>query len=203
MFSRKQANLDHPVLTADIAALIRQKPTVARKVRMDVLPDIALSTHVGNTNLSKLITNKGIVLQYFYTRCNGTCPNTTEKLKQVAKLLGPRLGRDLIILSLSLDPAQDTLGDLKKYAEQHQLPSGWFVASSSARDLNTMFRHFNLSAVGKQGPGKPITHTTEIFYGSNASGRWRMVDAQFPKPQLMVDLIEMTVDGLSYKRPKS
>lgn len=203
MFNRKQADLDHPVLKADIEALIRQKPSVTRKVLMDVLPDIALSTHVGNTNLAKLIGNKGIVLQYFYTRCNGSCPSTTEKLKQVASLLRSRLGKDVIILSLSLDPAHDTLADLKKYAEQHQLPAGWFVASSSARDLNTMFRHFNLAAVGKQVADKPIKHTTEIFYGSNASGRWRMVDAQFPKPQLMVDLIEMTVDGLSYKRPKS
>jgi hypothetical protein len=40
-------------------------------------------------------------------------------------------------------------------------------------------------------------------YGSNVSGRWRMINAELPKPELIRDMVEMTVDGLSYRRRDS
>ena len=153
--------------------------------------------------MSKLIGNKGIILQLFYTRCTGVCPGTTAMLKTVAKQLSSRIGKDIVVLSLSLDAERETQADLKEFAKRHRLPNGWYAAMCTKSDLTTLLRQLRLDVKPSKGSDGTIKHASQIVYGSNVSGRWRMINAELPKPELIRDMVELTVDGLSYKQRSS
>jgi protein SCO1/2 len=189
-----------PVLSPELRHFATPTPINDLEQVIDRLVDIRLQTHIGPTQMGKLIGNKGIILQLFYTRCTGVCPGTTAMLKTVAKQLGPRIGKDIVVLSLSLDAERETLADLKRFAELHRLPRGWYTASCSKADLETLLKQLRLSVTASKGSDGTIKHASQIVYGSNVSGRWRMINAELPKPELIRDMVELTIDGLAYKR---
>lgn len=189
-----------PVLSPELRHLDVATAVGDREPVIDKLADIALQTHLGQTRMSKLIGNKGIILQLFYTRCKGVCPGTTAMLKSVCKQLGPRIGKDIVILSLSLDSERERLTDLKEFTGRHHLPNGWYTAKCTKSDLNVLLRQLRLDVTPSKGVDGTIKHASQIVYGSNVSGRWRMINAELPKPELIRDMVELTVDGLSYRR---
>ena len=73
-----------------------------------------------------LIKNKVAIINFMYTHCDGQlCDRGTKNLVQVQKSLGDRLGRDIFIYSITLDPKHDTPEVLKAYAERYGAKSGW------------------------------------------------------------------------------
>jgi protein SCO1/2 len=189
-----------PVISPELQHLAAPIPLNDREPVIDRLVDIALQTHHGPTRMSKLIADKGIIVQLFYTRCTGVCPGTTAMLKTVAHQLGQRIGKDIVILSLSLDADRDGLSDIKRYAAMHRLPKGWYAATCSKGDLALLLKQLRLAVTPSKGRDGTIKHASQLVYGSNVSGRWRMINAELPKPELIRDMIELTIDGLAYKR---
>ena len=189
-----------PVISPELQHLAAPTPMNDREPVIDRLVDIALQTHLGPTRMRKLIGEKGIIVQLFYTRCTGVCPGTTAMLKTVAHQLGQRIGKDIIILSLSLDADRDGLSDIKRYAAMHRLPNGWYAATCSKGDLALLLKQLRLAVTSSKGRDGTIKHASQLVYGSNVSGRWRMINAELPKPELIRDMVEMTVDGLKYKK---
>ena len=189
-----------PVISPELQHLAAPPPMNDREPVIDRLVDIALQTHLGPSRMSKLIGDKGIIVQLFYTRCTGVCPGTTAMLKTVAHQLGQRIGKDIIILSLSLDADRDGLSDIKRYAAMHRLPKGWYAATCSKGDLALLLKQLRLAVTPSKGRDGTIKHASQLVYGSNVSGRWRMINAELPKPELIRDMVELTVDGLAYKR---
>lgn len=189
-----------PVISPELHHFAAPTPMNEREPVIDRLVDIALQTHNGATSMSKLVGKKGIIVQLFYTRCTGVCPGTTAMLKTVAHQLGQRIGKDIVILSLSLDADRDGLSDIKRYAALHRLPKGWYAATCSKGDLALLLKQLRLTVTPSKGRDGTIKHASQLVYGSNVSGRWRMINAELPKPELIRDMVEMTVDGLAYKR---
>jgi len=189
-----------PVIRPELQHLAAPIPLNDHEPVIDRLVDIAIQTHIGPTQMSKLIGNKGIILQLFYTRCKGVCPGTTAMLKTVAHQLGKRIGKDIVILSLSLDAERDGLSDIKRYAAMHRLPKGWYAATCSKGDLALLLKQLRLTVTPSKGRDGTIKHASQLVYGSNVSGRWRMINAELPKPELIRDMVEMTIDGLAYQR---
>lgn len=189
-----------PVVNPELRHFATPTAIVDREPVIDELLDIRLQTHLGPTRMTKLIGNKGIILQLFYTRCTGVCPGTTAMLKTVAHQLGKRIGNDIVILSLSLDTDRDSLSDIRRFANIHHLPKGWYTATCSQDDLRELLKQLRLDVKPSKGRDGTIKHASQIVYGSNVSGRWRMINAELPKPELIRDMVELTVDGLKYKK---
>ena len=117
-----------PVLSPELRHFATPTPINDLEQVIDRLVDIRLHTHIGPSQMSKLIGNKGIILQLFYTRCRGVCPGTTAMLKTVAKQLGPRVGNDIVVLSLSLDAERGDTGGPQALCRIAS-PAAWLVHS--------------------------------------------------------------------------
>lgn len=190
MFVRKPAP---PAINPDIQRLILPQREVERQEAITQLLDIPLETHRGRTTTTKLIGKRGVILQLFYTRCDGSCPGTTTLLSDTAKVLGERLGRDISILSISLDTTRDSVADIRKYARMHNVPDGWFIAAVSPSDADALLRQLRLPAVKLGGDGR-IKHTEMVYYGTNAGGRWRMIASKAATPKLLAKMAMFTHD---------
>ena len=73
-------------------------------------PNVVLTTHEGKKVkfYDDLIKNKIVVFNFMYANCEGVCPGITMNMGRVKKLLGPRVGRDIFMYSITLKPEHDT-----------------------------------------------------------------------------------------------
>ncbi len=63
-----------------------------------------------------LIKGKIVVINFIYTSCPDICSLSTARMATVQKWLGERVGRDVFIYSISLDPERDSPDVLKAYS---------------------------------------------------------------------------------------
>src|SRR5207245_9196485 len=57
-----------------------------------------------------MLKGKVVVISFMFTTCNSLCPLTTAHLASVQEQPGDRLGRDVFIISISVDPTNDKIG---------------------------------------------------------------------------------------------
>ena len=55
-----------------------------------------------------LMKGKILLVNFFFTECDGICPRMTQNLVGVQKLLAPRVGKDIFMYSIRLEPEHDT-----------------------------------------------------------------------------------------------
>ena len=91
-----------------------------------LLPNIILHTH-DNQSLrfyDDLLRGKVVLINFFYVTCGDICPLMTANLVRVQAALGERLGREVCMYSMTLDPQTDTPEALQQYAEGYGVKPG-------------------------------------------------------------------------------
>src|SRR5262249_19858826 len=87
--------------------------------------------------------------------------------------LGDHFGRDVILLSLTVDPAHDTPRVLKDYAERYDTKAGWYFLTGSARDIDLVRTRLGArDRYNREGP-----HTNVLTYGNAVAGQWATAPA--------------------------
>jgi len=82
---------------------------------------------------SDVIENRVAVVTSFFTSCTAFCPLTEERLSRLAKGLGDRMGKDVVFVSVSVDPKRDTPQKMKAWAEKFHIGPGWTLVSGQKR----------------------------------------------------------------------
>lgn len=78
---------------------------------------------------------KVILLDFIFTRCPGPCPLLSLKFSRLQKQLGDRLGKNVMLLSVTIDPRHDTPEVLRDYAKRYEANlNGWKFLTGSTRD---------------------------------------------------------------------
>jgi protein SCO1/2 len=74
------------------------------------------------------------MLNFVFTTCRTVCPVTTKVLADVPALLG-REARRLRLVSISIDPENDTPLQLKAYARSFQAGERWQFLTGRIQDI--------------------------------------------------------------------
>jgi protein SCO1/2 len=78
---------------------------------------------------SEAVGNSIVVIDFIYTSCTTICPVTSAVFADVQKRLidkfGEQFGRDVKLITLTVDPSTDTPERLKDYAGHFGSPAGW------------------------------------------------------------------------------
>jgi len=77
---------------------------------VNVFPNVTLTTHHGQSVrfYDDLIKGKIVAVDLIYTTCKYARPLEAARLAQVQRLLGDRMGRDVFLYSITIDPDHDT-----------------------------------------------------------------------------------------------
>ena len=67
---------------------------------------------------SDLLQGKVVIINSFFGTCQGSCLPMNRNLEKVQEALGDRVGKDVRIISISVDPTVDTPPVLKEYAKK-------------------------------------------------------------------------------------
>ena len=108
----------------------------------DWFTNVELRTHEGRTVrfYEDLLKDKIVLVNFMFTNCGDVCPGMTQNLADVQKLLGDRVGREIFMYSISLQPEIDTPEKLKDYADMFDVGPGWLFLTG-ARDDVELLRH--------------------------------------------------------------
>jgi len=72
-----------------------------------------------------VVSDRIVVLDFIYTTCTTVCPVLTAIMSQVNGQLAERIGKDVILVSMTVDPKRDTPARLKKYSSNFRTDDGW------------------------------------------------------------------------------
>jgi protein SCO1 len=126
---------------------------------------------------SQVVEGRIAIVTGFFTTCSSMCPITQEKLSQVARLLGPRLGKDVVIVSVSVDAENDTPARMKDWGEKFHIGPGWTLLSGNRAEVDTLLKSLGLFVELRQ------RHQSALMIGSAASG-WVRVSSWTPSEKL-------------------
>jgi protein SCO1/2 len=117
-------------------------------------PNVPLRTHDGRTVrfYDDLIRGKIVTINFMYVECEGTCPGTTSTLVEVRNRLGDRVGQDIAMLSITLQPEADTPERLRDYAARYGAGPGMTFLTGKQTDIDVLRRALGLS--DERNPGQ-------------------------------------------------
>src|ERR1700723_1667716 len=67
---------------------------------------------------SDLVKGKTVVINVMFTTCKDSCPRMAANYARIQEWLGPRLGKDASMISITIDPETDSPARLKAYGEK-------------------------------------------------------------------------------------
>jgi protein SCO1 len=113
-----------------------------------------------------VVKGKVVLINFMFTTCTELCPRATASLVGFQQALGDHAGRDVFMISISVDPEHDTPAVLKEYAERYRARAGWTFLTGKAADIELIQR--GLGAYPTDG----TAHTGMAIYGNETSGSW-------------------------------
>ena len=138
--------------------------------------NVALTTHEGREVrfYDDLIQGKTVLLSIMYTVCaaEAICPLGTANLVAVQEILGPRVGRDIFMYSISLDPENDTPGVLKSYAKAFGVKPGWEFLTGKKEDIERLRRNLGYVDPDPVVDKDPSQHSGMVRFGIEPLERW-------------------------------
>jgi protein SCO1/2 len=151
----------------------------------DYFPNVLLTTSEGKQVrfFDDLIKGKVVVINFLYTSCPDVCPLETARLREVQELLGDRVGRDVFMYSISIDPDRDTPEVLKRYAERFEVGPGWLFLTGKKDDVTLLRKKLGLYS-DSPGGEKLEAHAVSSIIGNQSTGRW-MKMSPFENPYIM------------------
>lgn len=139
-----------------------------------LIPDIEVTDQDGLTHqfYQDLIKDRVVMINFFFTGCGDTCPLVTENLRAVQDLLGDRVGRDIFMYSVSLQPELETPAILKAYAANWDVRPGWRFLTGQPVDLDHLRRTLGFADIDPEFAVVKDSHTGLVRYGSDRLDRW-------------------------------
>lgn len=116
---------------------------------------------------SDLLKGKVVIIEAFFATCQGSCLPMNRNLGKLQDMLGERLGKDVYIISISVDPTVDTPASLKKYAKALHAKPGWFFLTGDKRNVD-----FALYKLGQYVENKE-NHLNIFIIGNEPTGLWK------------------------------
>jgi protein SCO1/2 len=167
--------------------------------RMIALPNVPLVTHEGHavTFYDDLIRDKVVAINMMYAECEGICPLATSNLVRVQALLGARVGRDVFLYSLTLQPELDTPPRLQEYAAMHGVQPGWLFLTGARTDLEQLRYRLGFFDLNPVVDGDKATHTGMVRIGNDGYDRWTSSSALALPEQIVA-----TINHVDRARPR-
>ena len=149
-------------------------PSPRERIRARHFPNLTLRTQHNRAVrfYDDLIKDKVVILNFMYAECDGICPGMTANLVKVQKLFGPRVGRDIFMYSITLEPAHDTPAVLEAYAHDHGAGPGWTFLTGRPEDIERLRRSLGFVDPDPVVDRDKANHIGNIRYGNEPAMLW-------------------------------
>lgn len=133
--------------------------------------DVVLTDHNGKPVrfYSDVLQGKTVVIESFFSTCTGTCPLMNSTFAKIQNAVGDRLGKDVFLVSITVDPATDTPAKLKEYAGHMKARPGWMFLTGKKENVDQALQKLGLAVKSKE------EHKNLFIVGNEPKGLWKKV----------------------------
>jgi cytochrome oxidase Cu insertion factor (SCO1/SenC/PrrC family) len=133
-----------------------------------VIPDVAVLDQDGHklNFYTDLIKNKTVAINFIFTNCTTICPPLAATFARLQKEMGDKVGKDVHLISISVDPVTDTPERLKAWGAKFKAGPGWTFVTGEKREMDKL-----LNALGAA-VSKREDHTPAMIIGNDTNGVW-------------------------------
>ena len=185
------------VSSALLAPVDSHEQRGASRRQSDQFSNIVLYTQHGKPVrfYDDLVKDKTVIINLMYTGCGETCPANTAELAKINDLLGQRMGRDIVMVSLSIDPVADTPARLKQYWESFGAKPGWLFLTGMPGDVDRLRRELGAYDLDPVIDADPSQHAGFITVGNDRTDRWTALPLLMHTRQLLGTILRISRDA--------
>jgi protein SCO1/2 len=143
---------------------------------------------------SDVLKGKTVIVNAFFTTCTSVCPPMNRNMEKIQEALGERVGRDVFLVSISVDPEIDTPAVIKEYSKKFHAKPGWMFLTGKKENVD-----WALYKVGQYVEDKQ-DHTTVIIIGNEATGLWKKA-LGMAKPAELIQIVESVANDKGGSKP--
>ncbi len=162
--------------------------SVSRSEAAYAMPAVSLRNQDGVSAAFPALVDDGrpVLLNFIYTSCTAICPPMTRIFAEVREGLGADRAR-VRMVSVSIDPEQDTPARLKAYARQYGAGVGtdWLFLTGSDAASSAVQKAFNAYRPDKMG------HTPVSFLRRAPGQPWVRLDGMAQADRILAELRPM------------
>jgi protein SCO1/2 len=133
--------------------------------------------------------SKTVVVAPFFGTCKDTCPVVLGNIQAIAAAFGDRLGKDLVILTITVDPEHDTAEALAVRAKELEAPAGWYLLTGTTENV-----HLANSKLGQHVDTREA-HDAVLKIGNTRTGLWKKAYGMAPRSEL-IEIVQSVIDDM-------
>jgi len=116
---------------------------------------------------SDLLQGKVVVINSFFSSCTDSCPAMAGTLARIQDWLADRIGKEARIISISVDPRNDTPPVLKQYAQRFKARPGWSFLTGKPQDVELVLQKLGQHVDARE------DHLNIFIIGNERTGLWK------------------------------
>jgi cytochrome oxidase Cu insertion factor (SCO1/SenC/PrrC family) len=154
------------------------------------IPDVEMLDQDGRKVhfYSDLVKGKTVAINFIFTSCTTICPPLGATFARVRKELGESAGRDVHLISISVDPVTDTPERLKAWGAKFKAGPGWTFVTGPKPRMDELLRALGAATAS------PADHTPGVVVGNDEAGQWTRAYG-LASPGKLVQLIKDAAAG--------
>ena len=155
------------------------------------IPDIELVDQTGRRVrfYSDLVRGRIVAMNFIFTRCTTICPPLTANMAHLQRLLIENPDApDVQLLTISVDPLNDTPERMRAFSERFDARGGWKFLTGTKQDVDRL-----LKALGVFTPVKE-EHAPIALVGNDATSKWTRLSGLAPPATLAEVLHSVALD---------
>jgi protein SCO1/2 len=141
---------------------------------------------------SEAVGEKVVVVDTFFTTCTLICPILGAIFSDLQDQMGDRLGREVRLISITVDPGTDIPPRLKKYAEQWEAKPGWLFLTGGKKDVDQVLEGLGLYSADF------TDHPSTFLVGDGRDGKWTRFYG-FATPEQLMGKVGELLEGRKAK----
>ena len=156
------------------------------------IPDVMVRDQDGRSLrfYSDLIKGQVVAINFVFTGCSTICPGLTTTFRNLQDLLGTKNVR---LISITVDPANDGPAELKKYAASFDAKPGWSFVTGRPDLMTKLLKSLSVSAIAV------ADHSSLVIIYNDAETR----STQVPGIASAADILKVIEEASSRDRRDS
>ena len=162
------------------------------------IPDVLLLDQDGQEVrfYSDLISGRVVAVNFIFTTCTTVCLPMGAIFTKVQRELGDRVGRDVDLISVSVDPVTDTPERLKAWSQRLGAGTGWTLVTGSKPEVDNLLKSLEVFTPDF------ADHSPTVLIVNARVGSWKRAYGLAPAAKLSQLIEEMiALDGNGGQSP--